>query len=495
MSTLRRVLNAFSRPKLDEEINAELLSHIEMRTADNIAAGMSPEEARRDAILRFGNRGALKERVAAADAQMFFDSLWRDLHYTARQLRRSPVFAITAVLTLALGIGANIVVFGVLNVLVLRPLDVPQPARLYNVVQQAPGDDNQSYPDFLDFKTRNSTFTDMAAYRILNAGLTTGTAAYKCWYFRVSGNYFDMLGVQPARGRLFHASDEQGPNSAPYIVLGYDFWRTRFGADARIVGSAVEVNKHAFTVIGVAPAMFHGADLFIWPDFWMPMVDSPDDEGTDFLSRRSMHNIWILGRLKPGVTPQQATDNLNVIARHLAQQYPQTDDELRARLVKPGLMGDMFGDPARSFLAGIMLLAALVLAAACANLASLFAARTADRGREVAIRLAIGSSRWHVMRQLLSEAIVVSLIGGFVGTVCATILLRVLTAWQPFAEFPIHVTVAADARVYAVAFLLSLASGLLFGMLPVRQLWRTKCSSGDERRRTGHPRLSPVYVP
>lgn len=475
MSILRRIANLFYRSKLDREIDAELGSHIEMRTEDNIAAGMPPEQARRNALLRFGNRAKLRERVAAADAEMILDSIARDLRYAVRQLRRSPGFTITAVLTLTLAIGANVVAFGVLKALVLQPLDVPQPGGLYNVVHKDPGYDNQSYPDFVDFQTRNATFTDMSAYRIQPADLSTGAAAYKCWFYRVSGNYFDMLGVAPARGRLFHASDEHGANSAPYVVLSYQFWRSRFDSNPEIIGTTVKVNQQAFTVIGVAPASFHGTDLFIWPDFWMPMVDSPDNE-TGFLSRRGMHNIWILGKPKPGVTPQQATDNLNVVARQLARQYPQTDDDLSARLVKPGLMGDTFGGPARSFLAGVMLLAALVLLAACANLASLFAARSADRSRELAIRLAIGSSRWHVLRQLLIEALATSVLGGLFGAFLAATLLRVLTQWQPFAEFPIHVTVAADGRVYALASLLSLASGLLFGILPVRQLWRTSAA-------------------
>jgi predicted lysophospholipase L1 biosynthesis ABC-type transport system permease subunit len=186
------------------------------------------------------------------------------------------------------------------------------------------------------------------------------------------------------------------------------------------------------------------------------IVNSPDYEGTNFLSNRGMHNIWILGKLKLGVTPQQASDNLNTIARELAREYPASDDDLSARLVKPGLMGDMFGDPARSFLAGVMLLAFLVLLAACANLASLFAARTADRSSELAIRLAIGSSRWHVLRQLLAEAVLISVLGGALGTIFSTALLDSLTGWQPFPEFPVHVTVSPDPKVYFVALLLSL---------------------------------------
>jgi predicted permease len=472
MSIFRRVVNTFSRSKLHQEIDAEIQSHVEMRIADNIAAGMSPEEAHRDALIRFGSRVAMRERIAAADAATAFDAFGRDLRYAARQLRRSPAFTATALVTLILGIGANVVVFAVLNAMVLRPLDVPEPIGLYNVVHKSPGNDNQSYPDYVDFKTKNSTFSDMAAYRIENAGLSTRDTAYKCWYYRVSGNYFDLLGAQPAQGRFFHASDEHGPNSAPYIVLSYNFWRRYFGAEARIVGTTIDVNKHPFTVIGVAPAAFHGSELFLWPDFWMPVVDNPDDEGTDFLSWRGSQNLWILGKLKPGVTPQQATDNLNAIAHELARQNPE-DDGLDARLVKPGLLADMFGGPARSFLAGIMILAFLVLLAACANLASLFAARTADRSRELAIRLALGSSRWNVLRQLLAEAVLLSVLGGALGTLFSTVLLNALTRWQPFPQFPIHVTVSPDPAVYLVALILSIGSGVLCGLIPARQIWAT----------------------
>src|SRR6185369_15271612 len=348
MSILRRIRNKLTRSKLEQEIDAEIRSHIEMRIADSVASGVSAEAARRDALIRFGNQMAMRERMTEEDAGMVWDALGRDLIYAARQLRRTPAFLMTALVTMILAIGANVVVFSVLNALILRPLDVPGSARLYNV------DDNQSYPDYLDFKTRNTTFREVAAYRLQNAGLTAGNAVYHSWYCRVSGNYFDMLGVQPAQGRVFHASDEHGPNSAPYIVLSDDFWRGRLGADPAIVGTTVHINKHPFTVIGIAPAAFHGSDVFLWPDFWMPMVDSPDDEGTNFLSNRGMHNLWILGQLAPGVSPKQAEENLNAIAQEMARQNP-ADDDLSARLVKPGLLGDALGGPVRAFVAAIML--------------------------------------------------------------------------------------------------------------------------------------------
>ena len=473
MTHFRRSANLFRRSDVEREIDAELKAHIEMRIEDNLAAGMSREAARRDALLRFGNAAVMRERVSAADTSPLLAGIGRDVHYALRQMRHSPGFALTAILTLALGIGANVVVLSVLNSLILRPLDLPQGERLYTITQKDQANDNQSYPDYVDYRARNSTLTDMAAYQLDQVGLSVRGSAERRWEFEVSGNYFDLLGVQPELGRFFHASDEHGPNSAPYIVLSDSFWRSRFHADPGVIGTAVQLNKHPFTIIGVAPASFHGIELFMWPDFWMPIVNGQQTEGYDFLTARGNHGLWVVGLLKPGVTVQQATDNLNVIAGELGKQFPGTDQGMGARLVKPGLFGDSLGDATRTFLIGIFVLALLVLLAACANLAGIFAARAADRSRELAIRLAIGSSRWHILRQLLTEAVLLSTAGGVMGTLFATALLRALTRWQPFSEYPVHVTVNADARVYASALLLSLASGILFGLLPAQQIWQT----------------------
>ena len=474
MSLLRRIANLFSRSEVDHDVDAELRSHIEMRIEDNIAAGMSPEEARRDALLRFGNPTVAKERVAAMDMSLVLDSVWRDILYALRQLIKHPGFAITAIVTLALGIGANVVVFSVLNALILRPLNVSQPQSLYNVEHKEHGSYFQSYPDYLDYRDRNSTFSGMVAYDTTRAAVSTGKTTTRNFGYMASGNYFDMLGIQPARGRFFRASDEHGVDSAPYIVLSYDFWHARFNGDPNVIGTTVDLNTQPFTVVGVAPQQFHGTDIFYWPDFWVPMINAPQiGYSRHYVENRSTHNPWILGRLNPGVTPQQATDNLNAISSQLAEQYPASDYGLDARLVKPGLMGDSWGDPIRGFLAAIMVLASLVLLAACANLGSIFAVRAADRSRELAIRLAIGSSRWNILRGLLIEAVLVSLAGGVAGTFLAAGLLHTLSRWQPFADFPIHVTVLPDAKVYAIALLLSLGSGILFGLLPARQIWQS----------------------
>lgn len=474
MALVNRIANLFRRSKLNRDIEDELQAHIALRTDDNLAAGMTPAQARRDALLRFGNPVSTRERATAAEVALNLESLARDLHYVVRRVRRSPGFAITAILTLALGIGANVVVFSVLNSILLRPLKVANPYRLFQIVQTQQGYDNQSYPDYLDFKARNATFSDMTAYRLGFTGLSAGAGgAQKYMNYEVSGNYFDLLGIQPALGRFFHQSDEHGPNSAPYIVLSNHLWRARFNADPNIIGTTVDLNKHPFTILGVAPANFNGTEIFLWPEFWIPIVNEEQIEGYNFLVKRFNHGLFVIGSIRPGVSPQQATDNLTTVAHQMTRGHPKEDDGLGARLVKPGLMGDVFGGAARSFLTAMMVLAILVLVAACANLAGICAARAADRTRELAIRLSIGSTRGHVMRQLLTEAIVVSIAGGVAGTIVSVALLGALSRWQPIPQYPIHVAVVPDVRVYAIAILLSLLSGILPGLLPARQIWRT----------------------
>ena len=474
MSLARRIANLFRRSRIDREIDDELAAHIEMRIEDNLAAGMSPEEARRAALLRFGNRTVMRERAKAADTEQVLAGMGRDLRYALRQLRHSRGFAVTAILTLALGIGANVVVLSVLNALILKPLDLPHAQQLLLIEHKEHGWYSQSYPDYLDYRDRNNTFSGVVAYDMAEAAINTGGSATRNFGYLASGNYFDVLGAEPLLGRFFHLGDEHGANSAPYIVLSYELWRGRFAGDPHVIGTTVALNQSPFTVIGVAPKRFHGTETFYWPDFWIPLVNAGQiGYGPNYLKNRAVHNLLVLGRLKAGVTPQQANENLNAICRKLAQQYPLTDEGAGARVVKPGWMGDLWGDPIRSFMAALMALAALVLLAACANLGSIFAARAADRSRELAIRLAIGSTRWHILRQLLSEAVLLSLAGGLLGTAFATFLLETLSRWQPFQDFPLRVTVAADARVYALALALSIASGLLFGLLPARQIWRT----------------------
>jgi hypothetical protein len=246
--------------------------------------------------------------------------IWMDVRIAMRRLRHSPGFVLVALLSLTMAIAANLVVFGVTNAAILRPLNVANADRLWMVVQKPAKYISQSYPDYLDYRARNTTFSDMAAYRFAEAGLSTQGIASKRWSYEVSANYFDMLGVQPELGRLFHANEEHGVNSMPYVVLSDWFWRSRFGGDPGVVGKTVDLNKHPFTVIGVAPAAFHGTELMLWPDFWIPTANEEQIEGYSYIDKRFNHGMWVVGLLKPGVTPQQATQNLNAIAAQLAKQ-------------------------------------------------------------------------------------------------------------------------------------------------------------------------------
>ncbi len=402
-----------------------------------------------------------------------------DIRVALRQLRKSPGFAITAVLTLALGIGANAIVFSVLNAIVLHPLNVPHSENLYMVqrvwqgVQPSPA---QSYPDYVALRDQNHSFASMTTYDVQGGvGLDTGGGNPSVvWPYLVGSNYFDTLGIQPYLGRFFHASDEHGDNSIPTIVLNYDFWKSHFQGDPAAVGRTVQVNHHPYTIVGVAPQGFRGTELFFSPAFFIPMVEmSQISTGWNPLHERGAHYTWVVGHLKPGVTPQQATADLNTIAGSLAKEYPKEDAGLKFNLAKPGLAGDALGRPARAFMLGLMLLAGLILLAACANLGSLFAARAADRSREIAVRVALGSRRSLIVRQLLTEALMISLAGGALGMFAGVAILRWLTSWNPIPGIPINVPVNPDATVYAIALLLALASGLFFGMVPVRQVLRS----------------------
>jgi predicted permease len=397
-----------------------------------------------------------------------------DIRYALRALRKSPAFTLVATLTLMLGIGANVLVFGVVNAVLLRPLDVSDPQNLYEL-RLKPWTNwkllTTSYPAFEDYQQRNTTFSGLAGYDGYSGGrLRWGNAVKNVSGYSATGNYFDLLGVQPAVGRFFHEADVHGPNSAPYMVLSDRLWRSAFNADPGVVGTTVRLGKDPFTVLGVAPPRFHGTERFVWPDYWIPVVNHVD---ADYLQLRTGHPLTVLGRLKPGVTPEQAAENLSAIAAQLATEYPKTDTGVPLRLIRPGLYADQ-GDLIRGFLYSVTALALLVLLAACANLASLFAARAADRSRELALRVALGASRWRLVRQLLTEAMVLSMLGGAAGMATAGLLLNgwSLPGYGSHSAYS-DLAVDVDVGVYLVALILTLGSGLLFGMIPARKVWQS----------------------
>lgn len=402
-------------------------------------------------------------------------TLWQDLRYAARMLTKSPGFLAVAVLTLAMAIGANAVVFSVLNALILHPLRVPNADTLWAIQHGNEDSLYESYPDYLDLRDRNRSFEGLAAFSIDEAAVDTGDNASRIWLAEVSGNYFDLLGVQPYLGRVFHPSDERGPNSAPYIVLGYSFWHAHFQDDRNVVGRIIQLSKHPFTVVGVAPPEFHGSLVFFDADLFVPIVNAKQLSGGNDLNARGSRWVFMtLGRLKPGVTRARAIADLNSIGSYLEKTYPKEDTQRTFTLARPSLYGDYLGRPMLAFMNALMLLAALILLAACANLGAVFAARAADRSRELALRLALGAGRLRVLRQLFTEAGLLSSVGGAVGIWGSVVLLHGLSLWRPASKWPeLHVAVNPDTHVYGVAVLMTLLSGLLFGAVPVRQVLHT----------------------
>ena len=460
----------FHRSEIAEELDEEVRSHIELRADDLERSGMARAQAERQARIEFGGQERVKEESYAALGGNFLDTLLLDGRFAVRMLRKSPSFTAMAVVTLALAIGANAVVFGIMDGLVLRPLNVPQAENLYGT---AYGEDPgfQSYPNYVDLRDRNRSFEDLAAFNFAFVGLDTGNNPSVADGFAATGNYFDVLNVHPCLGRFFSPADERGPKSAPYLVLSYSYWHSRFQDDRNVIGRVVQLNKHPFTIIGVAPPEFRGTLMFVSTDFFMPIVNQEQVDGEPLNTRGTTHGIFeAFGHLKPGVNTAQALGDVTAVAGYLEKTYPQEFAQKKPWLGRVGLTS--FGGAVHEFVTGLMVLAGLILLAACANLGSLFGARAADRSREMALRLALGSSRKRILRQLLTEAVLISLVGGGVGLLGSIMLLRQLSVWQPFPFAPIHLPVTPGTKIYVVAFLLALVSGLLFGIVPVRQVLR-----------------------
>ena len=489
----RRLSNFVLRRRTDDRLREEIEWHLEIATEENLRSGMTQEEARRQARIRFGAVEAMRERHRDEESIPFLENLLLDLRYVVRVLLKSPAFALVALLTITLGIAANVFVFGIFNAVVLRPLHVSDPYNLYQLRQEGWMSGHlltTSYPAFQDFRNRNYTFSDMAAYYgYSTADLLTQGGKEKVYGYEVTENYFDLLGVPSEKGRFFHGSDLNAKRSAPYVVLSDALWRRSFHGDPGVVGTVVTLNQQPYTVIGIAPSSFHGTERFVWPDYWIPMRSEQQAEaGWDYLHSRTYAAVTVVGRLRAGNTPEEAAQDLTNIAAALAKEHPTTDKSVTLRLVRPGLYGDE-GVVIRGFLNAIGILVLLILAAICANLASLSAARFDDRRRELAVRVSLGAGRLRLIRQLLLEALLLAVAGGTAGLLLGVSLLRLLNRWRPPQG---HVAIPLDARVYLTAFFLTLGSAFLFGFLPAWQVSRKnpwKMMKGVPGRPNRHSRF------
>ncbi len=399
--------------------------------------------------------------------------LLQDLRFAVRQIRRSPGFVITAVLILALGIAANVIVFGLLQALILRPLDVPHPDRVMTLACTASRFPVCSYPEVRDVRDDNAVFSAVAALNAGAFGLEADGVARPVLGYYVSGQYFEVVAIKPFLGRLLQRSDDDHPGASQAAVLSWPAWKSYFGADPNIVGRTVRINKHPYTIVGVTPEGFYGTERYLQPDVFVPLANEASLSGTDFLELRIAKTVSPIVRIKDGVTSAQVQANLNAIAARVTRQYPKEEEKLEFNLGRPGLLGDYGGRAVRGFLAGLMALAGIVLLAACANLGGLFAARTADRTREIAIRMALGSSRWRVTRQVLVEALVISILGGTGACGLAWMALTALSAWRPPTSVPVRLSVVPQPSLILMALLISVLAGILFGVMPLRPIFKT----------------------
>ena len=398
-----------------------------------------------------------------------------DIRFAVRSLRKSPSFTAVALITLALGIGANAVVFSILDAVLLRPLPVEQPDRLF-FVEARHGNrrpfPSHSFPDYLDFKN-GTTAIGLAAYRIAAMGLQSGSSAERAWGYLVTGNYFEMLGVRPAVGRFFTPEEDTARGASPFVVLSFDAWQRRFGG-ADIAGTTIRINGLPYTILGVAPRGFHGTEVAFRPEVWVPMSMQPQIEGRSWLDERTTLNVWITGRLAPGISVEQATAALDTVAQSIGEAYPRSHQGLRVGLARPGFVGNTGRAPIAAFMAGVMALAGLVLLAACANLANLMASRAIDRFREIAIRLAVGATRLTVAREVLTEAMLLSIAGGVAGFALAAVVLQALVRWQLPLPIPVQFEVMPHVPAFLFAAVVTVLVALGASIAPVRRAWRAQ---------------------
>ena len=401
------------------------------------------------------------------------NTLLQDLRFAFRQMRRSPGFSITAVLILALGVAANVIVFGVLQTMILQPLNVPRADRLITFAPHESGYPAFSYPEVRDVRDNGTVFSAVAAVAMQVFGLEADGVTKAVWGCEVSGQYFRALGIKPFLGRLLQGSDDDHPGASEAAVISWPAWKGHFGSDPNIVGKTVRIDKHPYTIVGVTPEGFYGTEKFLQPDLFVPMANQASLEGVNWLEDRSNKMVFPIARIKDGFTVAQAQAQLNVIAKRVQKKNPKEEDGLQFWAAPPGLVGNFVRGATRRFLAGVMGLAGIVLLAACANLGGLFAARTADRAREIAIRLAIGSSRWRILRQVLVEAFVISMLGGACAFGLSWIALSSLATWTPPSDYPIHFQVQPQPSLVLIPFLVSILAGVLFGLMPLGSIFKT----------------------
>jgi predicted permease len=415
-------------------------------------------------------------------------TLWQDLRFSLRTLAKSPAFTAIAILTLALGIGANTAIFSIANVFLFRPLPVKDADRLAVIAVQSTAKsdpDRVSYLDFLDYKQQSTVFTDITAYNLDLVGLGTNGRAERVITAEVPSNFFSMLGIHPAAGRLINPGEGDQPRSANVVVLGYRYWQKRFAGDPGIIGRSVSFDGHQATIIGVVEKQFHGPYAIVEMDVYAPIgMNGIATNSASLFTDRSDRELLVLGTLKPGITPQQAQVALQVITQRLAEQYPRTNQGhvvrvFPERIARPEPSS---ADQLPLIATVFLVLVGLVLMVACINVANLLLARSSARQREIAIRASMGATRLRLIRQMLTESILLAVAGGASGALLGRWVCSTLETLRPLGDFPLRFGFTFDWRVFGYVAGIAMASGILAGLAPAL---RTSRANLNETLREG----------
>jgi predicted permease len=397
-------------------------------------------------------------------------SFWQDIRYSLRMIVKAPGYAVIAILTLALGIGANTTIFSWINSALLNPVPgISNPSKVVSLTLGKPGQPfGFTYPDLEAVRNGQQSFTGIAACWFVQMSVTGKAKPERVWGMVTSANYFDVLGVRPFLGRAFLPAEDQKPGGAPVVVISYRLWQTHFGANPGVVGQNIEINKHAYTIVGVTPAAFQGSQTGVRTEIWVPiMMEALLDARGDLI--HDHHNFWLLifGRLKPGVSLAKAQAEMTLRLEPEAKNYPEEHKGKDTVIAYP-LWRNPWG--LNSFLSTLlpmlMIIAGLVLLLACANVANLMLVRSVARRREIAIRMSLGASRWRLVRQLLVESLMLALAGGGVALLITFWTAGSLMKFMPDTDFPLSLTIGTDRTVMFATLAIALLTGIIFGILP-----------------------------